>query len=192
LDAIFERLERKAPKACEEPVGPITIRAAREEDKTAMAEVEVSSVRSSRRGIYDDSYLERLNQHAVAEELRRVLGADADGTRLWVAERSGTVVAFAQTDPWPEASDSSTAYLANLYVKPQLFRQGVGSQLLHFVEEELRAAGFQSVLAWVVEDARAAQSFYSAQAWRPTGRFKDLLLDRRRVVQLWQKTLSRP
>ena len=86
--------------------------------------------------------------------------------------------------------EAPTAYLANLYVEPSLFRQRIGSRLLHFVERELIATGFRSVVAWVVEDAPAAQSFYAAQGWKPTGRVKDLLLDRSRLVRLWQKMLT--
>ena len=113
-------------------------------------------------------------------------GTDA---RLWIAERSGTLIAFALTDIWPEDGNRRSAYLDSLFVEPSRFRQGIGSTLLAFVESKLAEDGFVTVYLWSLEIAIDAASFYEATGWRRTGRSKQLHLDVARTAELWTKSL---
>lgn len=167
---------------------PSHIRKARPGDESAIAIVSVASRRASRRGLYDAAYLDGLNVESLKAEVQGFLQNPPDGWHIWVSEEAKRIVAFAKAGPWK--AEPGSAFLEELYVDSDMFRQGVGRRLLYFVENELRAAGFHSAFLWVVEEAREAQAFYLEQGWLPVGRTKELLLDRPRVAQLWQKTLS--
>jgi predicted N-acetyltransferase YhbS len=127
----------------------VSIRPARRGDEAAIAKVEVAFVQASRRDIYEAAYLASLSLGVVTAEVGDALRDEEAESRLWVAERSGNVVAFVQTERWREgATQAPTAFLANLYVEPSLFRQRIGSRLLHFVERELIATGFRTRGWW--------------------------------------------
>jgi len=169
----------------------VVLREAQVADASAVAKVSVASRRLARRGFYADSYLENLNSEPLATEVGDFLNKPAGGWRMWVAEQAGEILAFAKAGPRTDANSGSVAELDELYVEPSHFRQGIGTRLLHFVESELAAAGFDHAILWVLEDDGAAEAFYVANGWRAGDESKELLKDQPRVFRLWDKTLSR-
>lgn len=121
--------------------------------------------------------------------MAQLLRGESKTPRLWVAEHSGRLAAFALTTVWSEDDTHRSAYIDSLYVEPNLFRRGIGSRLLAFTESQLAQAGFVTGFLWSVTSATDAASFYAAKGWRRTGRTKRLNLDRPRGAELWTKTL---
>jgi ribosomal protein S18 acetylase RimI-like enzyme len=158
-------------------------------DARPAAAVGIASRRAARRALFSDEYLEQLDVAAEAADIATLLADASKDARLWVAERSGSLVAFGLTEMWPEDDGVRSAYLDSLYVDPSLFRQGIGSTLLAFVESKLAEEGFVSAYLWSLEIAIAAAAFYEATGWRRTGRSKLLHLDNPRTVELWTKSL---
>jgi chorismate mutase/GNAT superfamily N-acetyltransferase len=86
-----------------------------------------------------------------AEEIRAFytgLDVDARDRSLWVAERSGGLVGFAEV---------KGDWLDDLYVVPSAQRQGVGTALLDLVKAK-RPSGFS---LWVFVSNRPARAFYA-------------------------------
>jgi hypothetical protein len=71
-------------------------------DARPAAEVSVASRRVARRGLVSDEYLDQFDVEAEAAELATLLADARKDARLWIAERSGSLVAFALTEMWPE------------------------------------------------------------------------------------------
>jgi ribosomal protein S18 acetylase RimI-like enzyme len=151
--------------------------------------VGIASRRAARRGLYADPYLDGFDADDEATQLTRLLADESRRSRLWVAEQSGRVVAFALTTIWPEDPTHRSAYLDSLYVDPSMFRRGIGSRLLAFTESHLAEAGFHTAFLWSVAEATDAAAFYAATGWRRTGRTKQLNLDRPRTAELWTKSV---
>lgn len=168
----------------------LVLREARIGDAPAIAGVGVSSRKVARRGLYADPYLDGLSVEPVMAELRRFFEKPEDGWRMWVADEAGEVVAFAKAGPWSEDTSASVAELDELYVEPSRFRQGIGTQLLRFVERALAAGRFDGAISWVLDEDRAAQAFYAANGWGAGDRIKELRKDRAHPVRLWRKALG--
>jgi GNAT superfamily N-acetyltransferase len=156
-----------------------------------IARLVVASRQAARRGVYDIAYLERLTvQDAEAEVSRRSATPDAPSW-MWVVEGSRELLGFARVEAWRDGDSvsESTAFLSDLYVHPQHFRQGFGSALVEAVGRALYSEGFRTLRAWVVVDAIDAVRFYLATGWKRLGVKENLMLDRRRVIELLERRL---
>lgn len=89
-----------------------------------------------------------VHPHAAVVAFYRGLDL-TDGREMWVAERSGRLLAFAEL---------KGDWLDDLYVHPDHQGQGLGSALLEVVKSR-RPDGFG---LWVFESNRPAQRFYAA------------------------------
>jgi ribosomal protein S18 acetylase RimI-like enzyme len=129
------------------------VRRALSADARAIAEVHVRAWRAGYRGLLPEPLLDALS---VEERTRR-----------WTAHLAGvatTLVACA-----PDVVGFSTLIdreITSLYVDPDRWRQGVGSELLR---ETLTAAGRGDVTLWVLARNDAAVSFYERFGFEPDG-----------------------
>jgi GNAT superfamily N-acetyltransferase len=168
----------------------VDVEKARPGDESAIGRLIAASVRASRRGMFDDAYLDAIDPASFAADVRACIDSAAPADNVFVAREADELRAYARTGPWLESDVGRDAYLADLYVAPSHFRQGLGTRVLRLAETRLAALGFEHVHAWVVEDAVLTTAFYDARSWSRTGRFKLLDLDRPRRVQLWTHLLT--
>ena len=77
--------------------------------------------------------------------------------RVWVFETTSELVG------WVSATGNQ---VDALYTRPECFRQGIGSALLAFAEEQLRTHGFCHV---VLNASINAESFYRSRGYSPNG-----------------------
>ncbi len=80
-----------------------------------------------------------------------------DGAQIWLAERAGQVAAVGGL-----RDDEITL----LYIDPLHAGHGIGSALLHRLEQELIASGHVEAR---LEATQTAQVFYRQHGWQPTG-----------------------
>lgn len=85
--------------------------------------------------------------------------------RMWLAEVVGKGVVgqvFVQLSSSQQelANGYSRAYIHGFRVRPEYRQQGIGSQLMKAVEDDLIGRGYQEVCLNVVRDNRAARQFY--------------------------------
>ncbi|ELY68046.1 GNAT family N-acetyltransferase [Natrinema versiforme] len=93
-----------------------------------------------------------------------------DDAAFLVAENSPTAGVGADSDscgfvhavPWPE--DSSVAFLARLYVRPERWNEGTGTALLEGLETEL-SAGFDRLRLGVLAANEVGVSFYESRGF---------------------------
>jgi GNAT superfamily N-acetyltransferase len=77
--------------------------------------------------------------------------------RVWVLEMPAGLVG------WVSATENQ---VDALYTRPDYFRQGIGSALLAFAEDQLRALGFSAAS---LNASTNAEGFYRARGYSPNG-----------------------
>jgi [ribosomal protein S18]-alanine N-acetyltransferase len=87
------------------------------------------------------------------------------GTRIWVAEEAGEVVAASAA-----RTVADEVEILNLGVAPPWRRRGVGRNLLVAAIERAAQAGARQVFLEVRESNRGARAFYAALGFVQTGR----------------------
>lgn len=83
---------------------------------------------------------------------------------LWVAEEDGRVLGYAVALFY-----SSSLHLANIAVKKESRRKGIGTLLLLEVEKKAREIGFKSITLEVRANNRVAQNFYKKREYKMIG-----------------------
>lgn len=140
-------------------------RLAREGDIESVAEIKVRGWQTAYRGIVDEGYLDALS----AEEQTTLLMTYPLASFI-VAERGGNVVGFCRI------SGGSLAYgvtpaceIREIYIRPDLKRQGIGTKLFEYTIKELKCRGYTIMSLGVFEENAGARSFYEKMG----GRLKD-------------------
>lgn len=112
------------------------VRHATPADADAIHGVSVASCRAAYEGVLKhDALLEMVDDPSRVGELRTKLSEveSAETVIYLVAERTDGVVGFLQLvfgDRRPEHIDAGSAYLKSLYVHPDAWGEGIGSELL--------------------------------------------------------------
>ena len=125
----------------------------------------------------------------LAAVLTAVLSGELPEHRWWVVESAGSVVAAAYLAPEPFADR-----LWNLYfiaVSPTAQAGGVGTRLIHHVEQQLRAAGEQTARVLLVETSSTeqyagARRFYRARDFTEEARIREFYGPGDHKVVFWK------
>ena len=65
-----------------------------------------------------------------------------------------------------------TGELTAIYLRPGVWDQGLGWQLITATVQNLTAAGYRDATLWVLKDSTRARRFYSRAGWTPDGAAK--------------------
>lgn len=99
------------------------------------------------------------------------LGPDWEqGRRAYVAVATGCVIGVVLVGPDPE--EPEVGHLARLYVYPEFWERGVGTQLYVAALRDLTDRGFAETTLWVLEANSRARSWYERLGWRASGKRK--------------------
>jgi GNAT superfamily N-acetyltransferase len=94
-------------------------------------------------------------------------------TRIVVAAIGDAIVGFAATGPPPVPDDRADPTLGDLYalyVDPDVWRRGIGTQLHAAAPDRLRSCGFTHAGLWVLDTNERALRFYNHHGPTDTGR----------------------
>ncbi|WP_435115162.1 GNAT family N-acetyltransferase [Halolamina sp. C58] len=117
----------------------------------------------------DATVEEWYDTESLRAEIREV--AAADGTCFLVADDDG-VVGFANAGPardWESDPDGPDAFFSRLYVAPEHWGGGVGSELTAHVVRRLRAAGHERVWLEVFDGNDRGRGFYESLGFERIG-----------------------
>jgi GNAT superfamily N-acetyltransferase len=127
----------------------VLIRPARQGDSEAIAKIYVNSWRAVYRGILPQRYLdEGLDVGKVVRSVRHAL---ADPQTLYLVAESGhSPVGYIAAGPQRERDFIYTAELYELYLLPEMQRQGLGKRLLVHMAGRLYEARAYTLMVWVL------------------------------------------
>ena len=148
----------------------VTVRETMEDDANAVQRV----ARTSWHAAYD----EILGEETVAETVdswfaRENVVADVnrDERPFFVAESDGEVVGFAIAAP--DGDHEATYHLYRIYVHPDHWSEGVGTELLAHLEDELRGRGADRLRLSVFAENETAVGFYESRGFERTDEARD-------------------
>ena len=146
------------------------VRPATPEDALAVASVHVESWRTAYRGQLSDDVLDNLSVDRRVETWSGVIEATGPSGAVLLLERDGVVEGFAHVC---EARDSDAGRgvgeVSAIYLRPAVWDQGFGRELMAAALRHLAEAGFTSATLWVLVSNDRARRFYEAGGWRPDG-----------------------
>lgn len=151
----------------------VELRDATQADAHAIASMLVRSWRAAYRGLLPDDVLAGLS---VADRERfwsDTLIIRPPRTSTVVATIAGAIVGFAATGPPLVATDRADSTLGDLYalyLAPDVWRRGIGTQLHTAALDRLRSCGFTHAGLWVLDTNERALRFYYRHGWADTGR----------------------
>jgi len=143
------------------------VRSARSDDSRRLAEIHVTSWQKAYAGLLPADFLLALSVDSRHEWWSRRLNALEEGGAVLVVtdSESGDPEGFAFLGPCSETDGEVYA----IYVDPERWRDGLGTELLLAAEGTLEATGFAQAILWVLEGNQRGRAFYETHGWKPDG-----------------------
>ena len=147
--------------------GPVHLRRATPTDARAIAEVHVRTWQHAYAGIVPTDFLLRLDVGRREAFWRDEVTTLGEGRRPWVAECDGRVVGFVSAGTTrDEDGDARTGEVYAIYVDPECWSRGIGSNLMAHARRDLAANGYGTATLWVLAANAQARAFYEEGGWR--------------------------
>lgn len=157
------------------------VRPATADDISAIARIHVQGWRDAYGGIVDQNWLDDLGEDEQARQWREWFDP-AQRPVLLALDESGNAAGFVNygrlRTPPPGSSPIRPLYSGEifaLYVLPQYWRQGLGTQLMREAARGLAAMKHHSLCLWVLEKNARAVAFYKTQGGERCGK-KDIVI----------------
>ena len=166
------------------------IRRAAIDDSLDIARVHVKSWQQIYRGHIPDAHLDNLDVTARAERWRKII-PQADG-RTGVYLVSEQIVGFIHLCSARDLDSSAdTGEVASIYLDPEYWRQGIGSELIVWAETQAKQRDWQELVLFVLDSNSQARAFYESTGWYDDEARKEDEIGGTRVVEVrYRKQLS--
>jgi GNAT superfamily N-acetyltransferase len=143
--------------------GDVTIRRAEPGDARGIAEVHVSSWRTSYRGIVPDARLDELDVESRVSFWETHLE-----TCFVSADDDGVITGFVSAGPAQNDELGADGEIYAIYLVDSAKKQGTGRRLMYEAVACLRQAGFRSLSLWLLKE-NPARGFYERFGGRIVG-----------------------
>lgn len=143
-----------------------TVRPAVAHDVDALAAVQVASWQAAYRDLLPPGLLDALPLERRRRQWRALL--EVPGQTL-VVEVDGAVTGFSSFGPARDDDLPDAAEVYGLYLDPQVWRRGLGSELWRQTGIRLRRGGYREVAVWLLEGNVRALAFYRSRGLDPDG-----------------------
>ena len=120
------------------------------------------------KGLLPQDYLDRLDAKQRAARYDFV-NTDPSKPKTFLAVNEKSIVGFVTISPATKSDQADHGELNALYVDPDHWRVGIGSNLLMHAEQQLAARGYQQAVLWVLRGNVTAGQFYRANGWDTDG-----------------------
>jgi ribosomal protein S18 acetylase RimI-like enzyme len=148
---------------------PYLVRPLAAADVDAVARLHVAVWQTAYRGLLPDAFLDAISVERRTAMWRQIVERQASPALL--AEQDGCIVGFvlggrSRDD---DAQVGVTAEIMAIYVAPERWGTGAGTQLMQAALAMLRNQGFHEVTLWVLRDNVRARRFYELAGFKPDG-----------------------
>jgi ribosomal protein S18 acetylase RimI-like enzyme len=152
----------------------LQVRRARHADAAGIALAHDRSWRTGYHGLVHDGSLDAMSVGERERTWREVLAGDRGSLTTWVAVgTAGDVlgfIAFGAAPPFGDEAEHIGAppprpdvgSIVALYVRPEVWRRGIGRRLVAIAKDQVARAGCKSVSLWVLAENDRARAFYAA------------------------------
>jgi len=146
----------------------INIRLATPADAPDMAEIHARSWEVAYKDIIPEEYIKEKNKTRPALWKRIIT---EENTSRYVIETQGRIVGFVHADP-PRDDDLDDSFyeLHGLYLYPDYYRKGIGSQAMAFVFAKVRALGKTNMALYVLSENANSIQFYEKCGFTADGK----------------------
>lgn len=164
----------------------IEIRYARPSDAKALGHIQSSSWRAAYKGIVPDDVLAAYTPESREKAFKGFLASGE--SRNAIALCDGRPAGWACFEKCRDAdAPAFRGEIWGVYISPAYWRRGIGSKLLCWTIDELKASGFTSASLWVLKDNSSARAFYERHGFKPDGAEKELELGEKLIVVRYVK-----
>ena len=158
---------------------PIVIRLAVRADAPDMAEVHMRSWEAAYKDIVPEEYIREKN--ALRPALWERVLSEANTTQ-YIIKKGGKTAGMIGIGPSRDEDAGSDVYeLMGLYLLPEYFRQGIGSQAMEFAFDKARELDKKIMTVWLMADNLNAKSFYEKCGFTKDG--KSRISERGRIME---------
>jgi ribosomal protein S18 acetylase RimI-like enzyme len=151
----------------------VTIRHAIQADADAIAHFHVRVWRQTYRELAPAEIYAALDENRRRNTWHETLSANNPDQIVLLAELEGMLVAIGAAGAPSAEIFGDLGEIKNLYVDPDLKRQGIGRLLLSKLASHLRERGFPGVGLGVVDGNVPAMAFYEALGGKRIGEYTD-------------------
>lgn len=148
------------------------LRRAVEADANAIAALHIRSWQYAYRGQLSDSFLDHLSNEVGAriEFWRTHIATSHSGRHeIWAVDVDAQLNGFAALGPARDDNVGSASEIYAIYVNPDHWRRGLGTELLAHAARRFAALGYSVAILWVLESNTRARRFYERAGWALDG-----------------------
>ncbi|QMT60994.1 GNAT family N-acetyltransferase [Legionella sp. PC997] len=142
------------------------IRTATLDDAEAIAQIHICSWQKMYRDFIPEIILQNLSLKERTQQWHDLIEQEV---KVLVMEVHNQIVGFASICPFRDFSaDDTMGEISAIYLNPEYWRRGLGTQLCLAAISELANQGYKKILLWVFEDNIQARKFYDALGFEAT------------------------
>ncbi|AWN75043.1 GNAT family N-acetyltransferase [Legionella anisa] len=146
------------------------IRTATLDDAGAIAQIHICSWQKMYRDFIPEIILQNLSLEERTLQWRNLIEQEV---KVLIMEINNQIVGFASICPFRDFSaDRSMGEISAIYLHPDYWRMGLGTQLCMAAISALANQGYKKILLWVFEDNIQARKFYDALGFEATSSTK--------------------
>jgi GNAT superfamily N-acetyltransferase len=174
--------------------GSVRVRQATPDDTDAIVAVTAAGWRTAYRDIVAPDRLADLPIARWRHEVHVGLRRPVEDAFSYVAEIDGEFAGYcfvAAPSREPDL-EPNVAELVALYVEPDRWGQGAGTELLHTAMERLSELPYDEVVLWTFKENAPAIAFYERHGWRADGDRKVHPRSQAEAIRLRRPATRRP
>lgn len=146
------------------------IRTATLKDAEIIALIHLSSWQKMYKEFIPETILKSLSLQERTQQWRDLLKQEV---KILVSEMDNQIVGFASICPFRDVLENGPiGEISAIYLHPDYWRKGLGTQLCLAALSELVSQGYKTVYLWVLADNNQARGFYEALGFEATGTTK--------------------
>lgn len=146
------------------------IRTATIDDAEGIAQIHIYSWQKMYKDFIPETILQNLS---LQERTQQWYDLIEQHVKVLIIEINNQLVGFASIGAFHDfGSDGSMGEIKAIYLHPDYWRKGLGTQLCLAAISELTKLGYKKVLLWVFEDNIQARKFYDALGFEATSSTK--------------------
>ena len=147
-------------------------------DAGILGEIHAASWKEAYQGIVPDVILKKISPEKRGKYFEKALseGWEQDAI-IYKDDEPAGMICIGKCRDTDRGEDYGEVW--GIYLKPEYWNMGIGSELIKWGMEELKKQGYSKVSLWVLKDNHSARGFYEKIGFRHDGTEKEISIGRR-------------